>query len=218
MRILLVEDNEILSNNIKTFLKLEHIEVKQMFSWEKVNYELAANNYDLVILDIGLPGIDGISVCKKIRESGKNIPVLMLTARNTKQDKMSGFQSWADDYLTKPFDYDELVMRIRALVRRNYAIKSGTVVLGNIEIQIDTKKVYKNKNEIHLSVLEINLLMYLVQNKGKVITKEELLEKVWWEYDAFSMSRTVDVYIGYIRKKLGKDIIETVRSQGYILN
>lgn len=218
MKILIVEDNEILSNNIKTFLGLENIEAVQVFSGAWVNYELTTNTYDLVILDIWLPDVDGISVSKKIRESGKNIPILMLTARNTKQDKMDGFSAWADDYLTKPFDYDELVMRIRALVRRNYSIKSASITIGDIEILLDAKKVYQKEQEIHLSSLEIDLLVYLVRNRGKIISKEELLDKVWWEYDEFNMSRTVDVYIWYLRKKLWKELIETARWEWYIIH
>lgn len=218
MKILIVEDNEILSNNIKTFLGLENIEAVQVFSGAWVNYELTTNTYDLVILDIWLPDVDGISVSKKIRESGKNIPILMLTARNTKQDKMDGFSAWADDYLTKPFDYDELVMRIRALVRRNYSIKSASITIGDIEILLDAKKVYQKEREIHLSSLEIDLLVHLVRNRGKIISKEELLDKVWWEYDEFNMSRTVDVYIWYLRKKLWKELIETARWEWYIIH
>ena len=108
MKILIVEDNELLSNNIVTYLKLKKIETKQLFSWSGVNYELVSNNYDVVILDIWLPEIDWIEVCKQIRNSGKNIPILMLTARNKIADKMSWFNAWADDYLTKPFEYEEL--------------------------------------------------------------------------------------------------------------
>jgi len=217
MKILIVEDNEILSQNIATYLKLEDIQSKQLFKWEQVNYELTMNNYDLVILDLWLPDIDWIDVCKKIRDSEKNIPILMLTARNTTQDKISGFESWSDDYLTKPFDYEELLMRIHALIRRNFTVKSNKITMWDIELNIADKKVLLQWKEIHLSNLEIDLIIYLVQNKWKVISKEELLEKVWWEYDAYNMSRTVDVYIWYLRKKLGKDLIETVRGQWYLI-
>lgn len=141
MKILLVEDNEILSRNIKTFLGLEHIEVFQLFSGIRAKHELVSNSYDLVILDIGLPDIDGIELCRNIRESGNNIPILMLTARNTKQDKISGLDSGADDYLTKPFDYDELLARIRALVRRNFTIKGEKIRIGDLDISLEDKKV-----------------------------------------------------------------------------
>lgn len=218
MKILIVEDNEILSKNIATYLRLEDIESKQLFSWKNINYELTLCNYDLVILDLWLPDVDWLEVCKNIRNSEKNIPILILTARNTLKDKISWLNCWWDDYLTKPFDYEELLARIKALARRNYKVKSNEIKLWNIEINIDEKKVKLEWNDIHLSNLEIDLLIYLIHNKWKIIKKEELFEKVWWEYDAFTMSRTVDVYVWYLRKKLGKNIIETIRWQWYIIN
>lgn len=221
MKILIVEDNELLSNNISTYLNLKDIETKQLFTWLEVNYELTTNSYDLVILDLGLPDIEWIEVCKNIRNSWKNIPILMLTARNTINDKKLWFDAWADDYLTKPFEYEEILMRINALVRRNFTVKSENIILDkdeNIELDINLKQVKKDWEEIHLSKLEIDLLIYLVHNKWKIITKEILLEKVWWEYDNFKISRTVDVYVWYLRKKLWKDIIQTIRWEWYIIN
>ena len=221
MKILIVEDNKILSNNIATYLKLEDIRSKQLFKWKSVVYELTINNYDLVILDLWLPDIDGIDICEKIRNSWKNIPILMLTARNNIKDKISWFKSWADDYLTKPFDYEELLIRIHALIRRNFSIKSDNIILWKnniIELDITNKKIKLDWKEIHLSKLELDLLIYLVHNKWKLITKEKLLEKVWWEYDDFKLSRTVDVYVWYLRKKLWKDIIQTIRWEWYIIN
>jgi len=211
MKVLLVEDNNILSKNIQTFLKLEQIETVRLASGSSVNYALTSTSYDLVILDLGLPDMDGLLVAKQIRESGKNIPILILTARDTKQDKLSGFGSGADDYLTKPFDYDELLMRIHALVRRSFTVKSSKIAIGDLEIELESKKVSRDGQEIHLSSLEMSLLIYLIRNRGKILSKEELQEKVWGVYDAFSMSRTVDVYVGYLRKKLGKELVETIR-------
>jgi len=220
MKILVVEDNQILSNNIHAYLKLKNIESKQFFEWKAVNYELTNNDYDAVILDLWLPDIDGLEVATQIRKSWKNIPILMLTARSNIKDKLSGFDSWADDYLTKPFDYEELLMRINALVRRNQTIKSNNIKLDNFDIEIDinTKKILLKNKEIHLSKLELNLLIYLVNHKWTIISKERLLEKVWWEYDEFGQTRTVDVYVWYLRKKLWKSVIETVRWSGYIIN
>lgn len=221
MKILIVEDNELLSNNISTYLNLKDIETKQLFTWLEVNFELTTNSYDLVILDLGLPDIEWIEVCKNIRNSWKNIPILMLTARNTINDKKLWFDAWADDYLTKPFEYEEILMRINALVRRNFTVKSENIILDedeNIELDINLKQVKKDWKEVHLSKLEIDLLIYLVHNKWKIITKEILLEKVWWEYDNFKISRTVDVYVWYLRKKLWKDIIQTIRWEWYIIN
>lgn len=219
MKILIIEDNKLLSDNIKTYLKLVWIEVTQLFSPITANYELTINDYDLVILDLWLPDMDWIEVCEKIRESWKNIPILMLTARNNIKDKISWFKAGADDYLTKPFDYEELLIRIKALVRRNFSVKWQNIkIWEHILLDIENKKVKLYWKEVHLSHLEIDLLIYLVHNKWKVISKEELLNKVWWEYDAFKENRTVDVYVWYLRKKLWNELIETVRWQWYTIN
>jgi len=220
MKVLIIEDNELLSNNIATYLKLENIESKQIFEWKTAVFELASSNYDLVILDLWLPDISGIEVCEKIRESGKNIPILILTARSNIKDKISGFQSGADDYVIKPFDYEELLVRAQVLVRRNFVVRSKNISLGkkwNITLDLNNKKAFVSGEEMHLSNMEMELLVYLVHNKWKTVSKEELLEKVWWEYNDFQLSRTVDVYVWYLRKKLWKEIIETIRWQWYVI-
>ena len=222
MKILIVEDNKVLSNNIATYLKLENIETKQLFIGNEVNYELTMNSYDLVILDLWLPDIDWVDLCKNIRNSWKNIPILILTAKNTIKDKIGWLQWWADDYLTKPFDYWELLVRIHVLLRREYNVKSDDIVINidtdnKIAINNKLKEVLLNNKHIHLSNTEYELLIYLVQHKWNIISKEILLEKVWWEYDDFNQTRTVDVYVWYLRKKLWKNIIETVRWQWYII-
>lgn len=221
MNILIVEDNEILAENISAYLEVKWINSKTLHSWESVNYELTIWAYDAVILDIWLPKINWLEVCENIRHSWKSLPVLMLTARSTLDDKLSWFNSWADDYLTKPFEYAELLMRLKALIRRNFSMKSAKIVLWaseEIELDVTNKKVILNWEEIHIRKLEVELLIYLAQNKGKVVSKEELMEKVWNEYDDFKMSRTVDVSVWNVRKKLWKDLIETVRWQGYLIN
>lgn len=216
MRVLIVEDNEILSSNIKKYLELEWIESKVLSVWASVVYELTMEHYDAIIMDVWLPDISWFEVCNKIRESGRSIPILILTARNTLNDKIEGFKGWADDYLTKPFDYEELLVRLVAITKRSYANKWNIIKEWNLEINIDDKKVMHNSKEVDLSKLEFNLLVYLAQNKGHILSKENILEKVWWEYDAFSETRTLDVYVWYLRKKLGKEIVKTVRGQGYI--
>lgn len=218
MKILIVEDNKILSNNIAKYLELEHIDSKQLFSWEWVNFELQSHDYDLVIMDLWLGEYDGIDVVQAIRQSGKSIPILILTARDTLKDKIAGFHSGADDYLTKPFNYEELLLRIQALIRRNFTVKSECIVTQNIEVDTSKKEVKMEGEKIHLSKLEYDLLIYLLNYKWKVITKKELLEKVWWEYDDFFPSRTVDIYVWYLRKKLNKDLIETVRGEWYLIH
>jgi len=218
MKVLIVEDNKILSDNIKDYLEAKWIDSKQLFSGENVNYELSSTNYDLVILDLGLPTIDGIEVCNRIRNVGNNIPVLMLTSRNTINDKIAGFKSWSDDYLTKPFEYSELLMRIYALTKRGFSLKWNIIKLYDLEVDVERRKVLKDWEEIELTNIEANLLIYLLQNKWQVMTKENLLEKVWWEYDAFNMTRTLDIHIWYLRKKLWKDLIETIRWIWYTIN
>ena len=218
LKVLVVEDNKILSNNISKYLNLEWIKTKQIFQWDEVIFELVSNNYDLIILDLWLWEFDWLDICKKIRDIWKSIPILILTARNTLNDKKQWFNNWADDFLTKPFEYEELILRINALVRRNFTVKSESIILWDIEIDISNKKIKKEWEDLHLSQLEYDLLIYLSQNKTKVISKKELLEKVWGEYDDFSMSRTVDVYVWYLRKKLWKTLIETVRGQWYVIN
>lgn len=217
MKILIVEDNKILSNNIAKYLELESIKSKQLFSWVWVNLELKTNSYDLVIMDLWLGEDDWIDIINKIRNASLNIPILILTARDTIKDKISWFNSGADDYLTKPFDYEELLLRINALVRRNFTTKNEVLEFWNIKIDRNTKTVSINLKEIHLSKLEYDLLNYLINYKWKVISKKELLEKVWWEYDDFYPSRTVDIYVWYLRKKLWKQFIETIRWEWYII-
>ncbi len=218
MKVLIVEDNNILSNNIRDYLKLEGIESKQLFEWKSVALELLSENYDIIILDIWLPDITGIEVCENLRNSENITPILMLTARSETSDKIKGLKSWADDYLTKPFDYEELLVRLHTLIRRNQSVKTEQITVGRIEINCETKSVTQDGKKRDLSTTEFDLLCYLARHKGKIISKEELLEKVWGEYDAFSASRTLDVYVWYLRKKLGKEVIETKRGLGYIIN
>ncbi|MDD2565714.1 MAG: response regulator transcription factor [Candidatus Gracilibacteria bacterium] len=218
MKVLIVEDNRILSDNIRDYLEAKSIKSKQLFDGEFVNFELSSNTYDLVILDLGLPIIDGAEVCNRIRESGNNIPILVLTSRNSIDDKIKLFKLGTDDYLTKPFEYAELLMRIHALTKRTFSNKSNIIKSDNLEIDIEKRQIINAGKEIILSNLELNLLTYLLQNKGQNLSKENILEKVWGEYDAFNTSRTLDIHIGYLRKKLGKDLIKTIRGIGYTIN
>jgi len=217
MKILIVEDNKILSNNIAKYLELENIKSKQLFSWTWVTLELKSESYDLVIMDLWLWEDDWIDIIRDIRNASINIPILILTARDTIRDKISWFNSWSDDYLTKPFDYEELLLRINALVRRNFTTKNENLTLWNIEIDKNKKIITVDSKIIHLSKLEFELLNYMTNYQWKIISKKELLEKVWWEYDDFYPSRTVDIYVWYLRKKLWKNIIETIRWEWYMI-
>ncbi len=217
MKILIVEDNKILSENIKKYLNLENIESKQLFEWKNVIYELQQDSYDLIIMDLWLWDSNWIDIIKKVRNNSNNIPILILTARDAIKDKISWFNSGADDYLIKPFIYEELLIRINALVRRNYSNKSEILIIWDLEIDKSKKEVKYNDNILHLSKLEYELLIYLINYRGKLVTKKELLEKVWWEYDDFFPSRTVDIYVWYLRKKINKNLIETVRWEWYLI-
>jgi DNA-binding response OmpR family regulator len=198
-------------------LNLENIESKQLFEWKNVIYELQQDSYDLIIMDLWLWDSNWIDIIKKVRNNSNNIPILILTARDAIKDKISWFNSGADDYLIKPFIYEELLIRINALVRRNYSNKSEILIIWDLEIDKSKKEVKYNDNILHLSKLEYELLIYLINYRGKLVTKKELLEKVWWEYDDFFPSRTVDIYVWYLRKKINKNLIETVRWEWYLI-
>ncbi len=217
MKILIVEDNKIVSNNISKYLELENIKSKQLFSWKWINLELKTDSYDLVIMDLWLWEDDWIDIIRKIRNASMNIPILILTARDKIKDKISWFNSWADDYLTKPFNYEELILRINALIRRDFTTKNETIKIWKLKIDKNQKIVKIASKIIHLSKLEYELLTYMLNYKWKIISKKELLEKVWWEYDDFFPSRTVDIYIWYLRKKLWKKLIKTVRWEWYLI-
>jgi len=219
MKILIIEDNDILRKNIKKYLEIQWVEVDDHSKYEESVYKIMTGNYDMVILDLGLWswGGDGITICKTVREKWNSIPILMLTARTLTPQKIEWLNSGADDYMTKPFDYGELYARIKTIVRRDHAIKWEEFILGDIVINITERSVEKKGIEISLSKLEFNLLVFLTQNKGRVLTKEEITEKVWWEIDMFKESRALDIYVGYLRKKLWSDIIETVRWTWYMI-
>lgn len=217
MNILIVEDNIILNNNISKYLEINNIKSKQLFDWESVTYELLLNNYDAIILDIWLPKKNWLEICDSIRKNSNPIPIIFLTARITTRDKINWLNIWADDYLTKPFDYEELIARLKSLVRRNHSIKADKIKIKDIEIDTNKNKINKNWEDINLSKLEFSLLLYLSNNKWKIISKKELIEKVWWEHNYLSISRTVDVYIWYLRKKLWRDLIETKRWVWYLI-
>lgn len=220
MKVLIIEDNEILSRNLVRFLSLKDIKSDVSFDWKDWLYKASVNFYDVVILDINLPEMDWLEVCKYLREKWKDVPIIMLTSRSTKQDIISGLDLWADDYLSKPFDYDELVARVKTLARRNLKNKSNTKIsIWKYVIDLEEVQVYDWDKKIKLSTLEFNLFKYMSQNKWKVVSRQELYEHVWWEFEwDFMFSKTVDVYIWYLRKKLWKKIIETKKWFWYIIN
>lgn len=219
MKVLIVEDNDVLRWNVKKYLEIKWNVADDHNTYEWAVYKIMTGSYDIVILDLGLGSDegDGIDICKEIREKGNTVPVLMLTARTLTPQKILGLNSGADDYMTKPFDYEELIARLKAMVRRDHSLKWDKLTVDDITIYVDEMRVEQDGVDVPLSKLEFNLLLHFVQNQGRVLSKEEITEKVWGEIDMFKESRTLDIYVWYLRKKLGKDVIETVRWVGYMM-
>lgn len=217
MKVLIVEDNLKLSKNIWEYLKIKWIKSDSTIDWVYALTKISENHYDVVILDINLPWKDWLTVCKELRQSWNNIPIIMLTSRNTTKDIVTWLDIWADDYLWKPFDLDELVSRIESLYRRSAVNKSETINIDDIIIDIKTRSVTKNGLNIELSTLEFDLLKFLAQNKWTPQDRATLFEKVWGDFDNHMFSRTVDMYISYLRKKVWSEIIETIKWFWYVI-
>ena len=219
MKILVIEDNVALNRNVVRFLALKDIHAEASFDGKDGLYKASTKYYDAIILDINLPEIDGLDLCKRLREKGNATPIIMLTSRSAKSDIVTGLDAGADDYLVKPFDYEELIARLSSLTRRNLKNKSNSLLhVGDYEINFEKVEVRSGEKIIQLSKLEFELFSYLAKNIGRVISRKELYEKVWWEFDGdFMFSKTVDVYIWYLRKKLDRDLIETKKWIWYII-
>ena len=220
MRILLVEDERKLSSVIKKGLKEVHYAVDLADNGDDALFLAQSNPYDLIILDIMLPGKDGISICRQLRKDKNSTPILMLTARDDVEDKISGLDSGADDYLTKPFSFPEFLARVRALLRRKNTEKSTRLKVADLELDQLTRKAYRAGKEIELTATEYSLLEYLMLNAGQVVTRTMISEHVWNDdFDAFS--NVINVYINYLRKKVDqaeeKQLIHSLRGVGYIL-
>ena len=223
MKILLVEDNEKLSRSLKKGLELDGYIVDCLLEGTTALRRILMNrdDYDLVILDIMIPGKDGISVCKVAREEGVKVPILMLTAKDALEEKILGLDSGADDYLIKPFQFEELTARIRALVRRPKEVLSTELHIRNIVLSTITHKVFVDKKECVLTLKEFSLLELFMRHPNQVLTREQMLAHVW-DFAFDSLSNVVDVHVKNMRKKItshGKeDYIETIRGVGYRLN
>lgn len=216
MRLLVVEDEHRIANSIKKGLEQDKYAVDVAYTGTD-GFDLAiSEEYDLIILDLMLPGMDGIQICKKLRELNNHTPILMLTARGQIQDKVTGLDSGADDYLTKPFSFDELVARVRALTRRPKNSLGTVLTSGNIKLNTNEFKVTVSGAEVLLSSKEFALLEYLMRHQGKVLTKEQIINHVW-DYDAEILPNTVEVNIRNLRKKIGQNAIKTQRGFGYVL-
>jgi DNA-binding response OmpR family regulator len=220
MRILIVEDEKSLADIIKKGLEEEGYAVDVVYNGEEGLFMAENEPSDLIILDIMLPVIDGITILKKIRKAGIKTPVLMLTAKDTIMDKVSGLDSGADDYLTKPFAFEELLARIRALLRRNTEVKTSVIMIGDLTIDIVTHEVKREGKDILLSAREYALLEYMAINRNKVLGRTALTEHLY-DQDFDLDSNVIDVFINRIRNKIDRGydtkLIHTMRGTGYIL-
>ncbi len=215
MHLLIVEDHETVAANMKAFLEMQQYTVTVAHDGNEGLEIAMTEGIDLVILDINLPGMDGYTLCDMLRKSGKNVPVLMLTARSKQDEVVRGLNLGADDYLTKPFDLDVLLARVRALMRRQGGEKSPVLTSGSITLDTNTRNVTRGEKNVVLSPKEYALLEYLMRHKGTVQDRPSILSHVWGNADALMFSQTVDVHIAYLRKKIGKSSIETVPGVGY---
>ena len=220
MRILVAEDEKDMNRLISKRLKAENYSVDSCYNGKEVFEYLACAEYDGIILDIMMPVMDGIQVLKKLRAAGNQIPILLLTAKDSIQDRVLGLDAGADDYLVKPFAFEELLARVRVMLRKPAAIKSTTYTVGDLEVHVDTRKVFRQGKELTLSSKEYALLRYMAQNAGIVLSREKLEQHIW-NYDFSGGSNVIDVYIRYLRKKIDegfdKKLIHTVRGAGYVL-
>ncbi len=220
MRVLLVEDQIALSKALRQGLEEEGFAVDTALDGEEADAKARTTQYDVVVLDIMLPKIDGLTLLKRWRQSGMSTHVLMLTARTTLDDKIAGLDSGADDYLTKPFELDELLARVRALVRRSHQVKDPIIKIYDMTIDTAARRVTRAGKSIHLTPREYALLEFLAFHRGKVVTRTMIWEHLYDEYDD-NTSNVVDVYIRYLRIKIDKGfepaLILTRWGEGYML-
>lgn len=222
MKLLLIEDEPKTLQSIKQGLEENGYEVDIAYDG-LIGKQLAKNNtYQLIISDIIIPGINGIELCREIRTWGDETPILMLTALGTTDDKVTGLDAGADDYLVKPFEFKELLARVRALTKRGTTVSHTAQLLkfADLEISLDAKTVHRSGNKINLTAREFNLLVYLIRNQGRVISKVEIAEQVW-DIGFDTGTNVIEVYVNYLRKKIDKDypvkLIHTQFGMGYVL-
>lgn len=216
MRLLVVEDDPDLNRQIVAALEEAGYVVDSATNGEDGHFLGDTEPYDAVVLDLGLPEMDGVTILEKWRRDGRNMPVLILTARDRWSDKVAGFDAGADDYVAKPFFMEEVLARLRALLRRSTGHASSELVCGPVRIDTRTSKVTVNGTAVKLTSLEYRLLEYMMHHADRVISRTELVEHLY-DQDFDRDSNTIEVFVGRIRRKLGKDVIETVRGLGYRL-
>ncbi|MBB3836585.1 two-component system copper resistance phosphate regulon response regulator CusR [Runella defluvii] len=220
MKILLVEDEDRLASFIRKGISAEGYEVEVAYDGRMGLSLFRKNSYDIILLDVNLPHINGFELCQLIRADNESVPVLMLTALDSLADKADGFNAGADDYLAKPFEFQELLLRLRALTRRSGTKPKQVLRLADLELNLDTKTVTRAGQRIDLTTREYSLMEYLMLNKGKIISRVDISERVW-SLDFDSSTNVIDVYVSYLRKKIDKGfstkLLHTIVGMGYVL-
>jgi two-component system, OmpR family, copper resistance phosphate regulon response regulator CusR len=222
MRILVVEDERKVANALREGLEGERYEVLLERTGEGAFFRITTEQFDAVLLDLTLPGRDGLEILKAVRERGIKTPVLVLTARDTLQDRVVGLDAGADDYLVKPFAFTELLARLRALVRRGRAAEPPRLAIGDLDMHLITREVTRGGNRVELTVREFELLEYLLRHQGQVVSRETLARDVWKETARTTpLDNVIDVHIARLRRKVDADqaakLIHTVRGVGFVL-
>ncbi len=219
-RVLVVEDDEDIAQVLQRSLRIEGYEVKVAGDGVSALDAFHAFLPDLMVLDLGLPRLDGIEVAKRLRTDGEDVPILMLTARDALESRVAGLDTGADDYLVKPFERQELLARLRALLRRRPPRGMAPLTVGDLSLNPDTHEVSRGERAIDLTQREFELLEYLMRNERLVISRQRLLDEVWG-YDPFSITNTIEVFVSNLRRKLEADgeprLLHTVRGAGYVL-
>jgi heavy metal response regulator len=220
MRILVVEDEKKVASFIKRGLEEESFSVDMAYDGEEGLSMAESNPYDLILMDLMLPKMDGLAVIKELRSKGNKAPVLCLTAKDTVEDIVSGLDSGSDDYLTKPFAFAELVARVRALLRRGVQDRGAEIRYADLRLDPVAHKVWRSNKEIELTAKEYALLEYFMRNPNQILTRTMIAEHVW-DYTFDSFTNIIDVYVNYLRKKVDRDydkkLIHTVRGIGYVM-
>jgi DNA-binding response OmpR family regulator len=220
MKVLIVEDEHKIASSIKKGLEQESFIVDIAFDGEEGFNLASTEEYEVILLDVMLPKMTGFEICQKLRGENNHTPILMLTAKGMLQDKIEGFNSGADDYLPKPFAFEELLARVRALSRRPHKLVSDVLQIANLSLNTKTYEVKRGEQLINLSQKEYALLEYLMRHPNQILTKDQIIHHVW-EYDSDVLPNTVEVYMGYLRSKIDKpfkgapSLLQTVRGFGY---
>ena len=216
LSLLLVEDTKTIAESIKQYLELDGHSVTRVDHWSYANELVKHQNFDIVLLDLMLPWVDWITIAKTIRSVHPETPILMMTAKGQLDDKLEGFEAWADDYLVKPFDLEELEARVLVLAKR--LPKKEELVFEDVRLDLNQKKVFKWDEELKFSLKEFQILEMLMQNQWIAISRLDIIEEIWWGEAWFEEDWKLDVYLSTIRRKIGKDRIETIKWFWYRMN